>query len=93
MNDIEEILKERQSIYGSFGTHSVLSQGMKDVARTSEGWHNLPPYQKEALELIFHKIARICNGVDAGYYLDNFVDIAGYATLVVDHLKETVGDT
>jgi hypothetical protein len=93
MNDnIKETLKERGSNYGSFDTHSILSQGMKDVARTSEGWHKLPPYQKEAIELIFHKIARICNGVDGGYYVDNFTDIVGYGTLVLNHLSNLDGD-
>lgn len=40
----------------------------------------------EALEMIAHKIARICNG-DPNY-ADNWVDIAGYATLVANRLEK-----
>lgn len=45
-----------------------------------------PPYMKEAIKLILHKIARIANGDP--YYDDSWKDIAGYATLVVEILHE-----
>jgi len=41
--------------------------------------------QREALEMIAHKIARIING-DPNY-ADSWVDIAGYAKLVSDRLE------
>jgi hypothetical protein len=44
-------------------------------------------YQREALEMIAHKIARIING-DPNY-ADSWVDIAGYAKLVADRLGGT----
>ena len=48
----------------------------------------IPVYQKEALEMIASKIARALSG-DSNH-LDNWVDIAGYAQLVVQKLeKET----
>lgn len=50
------------------------------------GWHELSCDQKEALETIATKIARILNGDPD--YIDNWVDIAGYAMLVVERLKE-----
>ena len=46
---------------------------------------DLDPDQREALEMIAHKIARIVNG-DPNY-ADSWVDIAGYATLVADRLQ------
>jgi hypothetical protein len=41
--------------------------------------------QSEALEMIAHKIARILNG-DPNY-VDSWLDIAGYATLVAERLN------
>jgi hypothetical protein len=46
----------------------------------------LMPDQREALEMIAHKIARIVNG-DPNY-ADSWLDIAGYAQLVADRLNE-----
>ena len=41
--------------------------------------------QAEAIDMIFSKLARILNG-DPNY-ADNWIDIAGYATLVADRLE------
>jgi hypothetical protein len=41
--------------------------------------------QREALDMIAHKIGRILNG-DPNY-ADSWVDIAGYAKLVADRLE------
>ena len=40
----------------------------------------------EAMEMILHKIARIFNGDEI--YIDNWADIAGYATLAVQYLEK-----
>jgi hypothetical protein len=50
----------------------------------TEQWQDLAPDQREALEMIQHKVARILNG-DPSYH-DSWHDIAGYATLVADRL-------
>jgi hypothetical protein len=42
--------------------------------------------QKEALEMVAHKLGRIVNG-DPNY-LDSWVDIIGYTQLVLDRLKK-----
>ena len=44
------------------------------------------PDQREALEMIQHKVARILNGDPT--YTDNWIDIAGYATLVANRLEK-----
>lgn len=49
----------------------------------------LLPIHKEALDMIVHKIGRILNGNPN--YIDSFRDIAGYAELVVNYLKELDG--
>lgn len=74
----EEILSERQKTHGEFSTHAEIAQGLKDVMRSHDG--NLTPAQKESLEMILHKVARILNG--NANHKDHWDDIAGYATLV-----------
>lgn len=82
---IEKILQERGDRYGSFDTHAKISQELKNVMFCRTAWQSLEPDQKEALEMTVHKIARILNG-DPNY-IDNWDDIAGYATLVANRLR------
>jgi hypothetical protein len=85
--DIKDILKERGSRYGKFTDHARLSQKLQEdvffhlQARNQE----IEDDQTEALILICHKLARICNGDP--HYGDSWRDIAGYATLVADRLE------
>ena len=51
----------------------------------NESHANLKSYQRESLDMIVHKIARILNG-DPNH-VDSWHDIAGYATLVELELK------
>lgn len=79
-------LKERGNRYGSFEGQSALCQSLKAVMQASAGWKRLSPSQKESLEMIQHKVARILNG-DPNY-ADSWHDIAGYATLIDEQLGE-----
>lgn len=78
-NNTDKILEERQKTHGEFKTHAAISQGFKKVA-CELAQSQLDPTQAEALEMIFHKIARILNGNPS--HKDHWDDIAGYATLV-----------
>lgn len=82
--DVKDVLAEREARYGKFAHHAAIAQGLKAVMMASDGWGRLNASQREALEMIQHKIARILNGDPA--YGDNWVDVSGYATLVVDEL-------
>lgn len=84
---VERILNERGSNYGSFLGLSQVTQRLKAVAHNFAGQNNktFDPDQAEALDMIFTKIGRILNG-DPNH-IDSWIDIAGYATLVVDRLK------
>jgi len=84
MNDIRDTLEERGTRYGAFCDHAEISQELKDVMHDTLNWESLRPDQKEALEMIQHKIARILNGDPD--YIDSWTDIAGYSTLVADRL-------
>lgn len=87
MTDIVETLTERGTRYGKFVNHADAAQQLKDVIRghMGEKWHRLAPDQKESLEMIAHKIARIINGDPD--YADSWIDIGGYAKLVADRLE------
>jgi len=71
-----EMLAERQKQHGSFSAHSDFAQRLKRVVREAES--KLSDPQREALDMILHKIARICAG-DPNH-VDHWTDIAGYAT-------------
>jgi len=83
---INETLTERGNRYGSFLDNATLTQALTETMRLTNKWGALEADQKEALEMIAHKISRILNG-DPNY-ADSWHDIAGYATLVENRLNE-----
>lgn len=82
--NIESTLAERETRYGSFNGHAKITQGIKGVMGASPKWATLTDAQKEALEMVAHKIGRILNG-DPNYH-DSWHDIIGYTKLVADDL-------
>lgn len=96
---LDNVLEERGSRYGKFDGHSMISQTLKlvmqggakafnaqgDIVDVKTNWQTLVPSQKEALEMIAHKIGRILNGDPT--YDDSWVDIGGYSQLIVDELR------
>ena len=86
-DNIIKTLDERGTRYGKFKGHAEISQAIKSVMFNSRQDLELAADQREALEMIAHKIARIING-DPNY-ADSWVDIAGYAKLVADRLGGT----
>lgn len=62
MPDLTETLAERGARYGKFEDHAVIAQGLKDQMWATEGWSRLAPDQRQALEVIQDKVARILNG-------------------------------
>lgn len=81
---LDNTLDERGKRYGVFSNHATITQDLKSSAQAHDGWNRLSDSQKEALEMIFHKVGRIING-DPNY-ADSWVDIAGYAVLVAKEL-------
>ena len=88
--NVHEMLEGRATRYGTFEGHARISQDLKAVMHERSGWDRLKPDQREALEMIQHKIARILNGDPT--YADNWIDIAGYATLVANRLEKGEND-
>lgn len=97
---LRDILEERGERYGNFQEHAEFVQGLMAImsgqadwittleacARRRIKWLGLSDDQRQALTVIVDKIARTLNGDPT--YADNWVDIAGYATLVADRLQK-----
>jgi Domain of unknown function (DUF6378) len=84
---VEKTLQERGARYGKFTDHSEITQTLKNAITMHLVRRNkfLALDQQEALDMICHKIGRIVNGDPD--YIDNWVDIAGYAELVAHRLN------
>lgn len=84
MTDIKATLAARGSNYGAYKHDAAICMELVDVMQAQSSWNKLPPYMKHALTLFAVKIARILGGRPE--YVDNWHDIAGYATLVEQEL-------
>lgn len=84
--DINSTLGERARTHGHFKSHAQICQCLTGFARSSHGWHSLNDVQRESLEMVFHKIARILNGNPNVH--DHWHDIAGYATLAAKEIED-----
>lgn len=80
MTDIKDVLNEREKTHGDFNRVATASQGVKAWLTQGPRYAELTQAQKEALDMIASKLARIvCGNPDEP---DHWRDIAGYATLV-----------
>ena len=82
--DIDAITDERGRQYGDFTHQGVIAQDLKEYMREQDGWRRLKSHQKEALDMIAHKISRILNGDPQ--HRDSWVDIAGYAQITAERI-------
>lgn len=89
MTSIDAILAEREKTHGKFEDHATYTQNLKYILAASEKYFFLTSEQKEALEMICHKIGRILAGNPNEP--DHWTDIAGYATLIVNAIKREKG--
>lgn len=87
MKDLDSILDERSKTHGNFFDNSAYCQYLKEVFSNYDIVRgNFEAYQLEAIDMIFHKIARILSGNPDE--IDHWQDIAGYALLVVKELQK-----
>lgn len=91
---IDDTLAERGSRYGDFEGHALITQTLKNTMVLTPKWHTLALDQREALDMVMHKVGRILNG-DPNY-IDSWTDIIGYTRLVEKRLiaeqAEPTGD-
>lgn len=87
---LDGILDTRASDYGTFGDNARLAQALKRAMAEHAEDHGrtFTDDQWEALEMIATKVSRIVNGNADD--IDQWHDIAGYATLIADRLQGVV---
>jgi len=73
----------KQKTHGNYRDTANISQALKGVMSVGKNWAALKDTQREALELIAMKIARILSGDHN--YRDHWDDIEGYAELGGDN--------
>ena len=87
--NIDTILSTRETTHGSYVEQSTASQTLKRLCEQARNWDQMPCYMRESVHLIQQKIARIICGDP--FERDHWVDIMGYAALVLrelDRLQE-----
>lgn len=82
---VETTLKERSKTHGDFTENAELSQDLKAIAAMGSKWQSMNAVQREAVEVILAKVARIVTGNPN--HKDNWHDIGGYAKLAEDRIK------
>lgn len=80
----DHLLQERGKTHGDFTDHATVTYAIKDAIASLGNIDKLSVVQREALDMIAHKIGRIMAG-DASHN-DHWDDIAGYARLVSQRL-------
>lgn len=81
---VQQTLNERQATHGDFEDVARAAQMLKTVIQNQPGWKNLNAMQRESMDMIACKMARILAGNPN--FKDHYVDIQGYAKLIEDRL-------
>lgn len=87
--NIYNILSTRETTHGSYVEQSTASQTLKRLCEQGRNWDQMPCYMRESIHMIQQKVARIICGDP--FERDHWVDIMGYAALVLrelDRLQE-----
>ncbi len=84
---IQATLDQREKQHGSFETHAEIESYL--ARAPSVNYNNMTDVQKIGLQMILHKVSRILN--NGHNHIDSWHDIAGYATLVEQHMQAKVG--
>jgi len=94
MGETKELLNERKKTHGDFHKASVFVQNIKAEARMTPNWHRMSDSEKEAIDMIIHKLGRWLYGIS---FEDHPKDICGYAKLAEEKIlqenKDGSGDT
>jgi hypothetical protein len=79
---VNEILQEREKTHGSYKDNAALGMALIKLLIEDKNWNNITPEAQLALLYIQGKISRVLSSSDSN--TDNWVDIAGYATLRIN---------
>lgn len=95
MEQVKKLIAERAKTHGEFWKTAECAQYLVGATHyqpdgPSSGWGALSLVQREALDNIQRKIARILTGDPD--HRDAWIDIQGYCQLVLDRLPKNVSD-
>jgi hypothetical protein len=86
VDEVSYILEDREKRYANFAHNAHIVQALRRILHDQVTWKALPFDSQLAIEMILLKIVRIVNG-GMPDYIDNWLDIAGYATLVKNRIE------
>lgn len=86
-SEIDKVLMERGENYGDFVFVAYKSQQIQLLLRTNDKDKKYSTTQREALQMIASKLARIVIGNPR--HRDSWLDIAGYAQLAADSITKS----
>ena len=75
-------IPNRDHQHGGMEAVGQMAQNLKGAMRAGDNWPRLTPGEREALDMIVHKIARILSGADPHDH-QHWEDVAGYAQAVM----------
>ena len=81
-------LSDRERTHGLFKDTATTSQSIRTEFHASKNWEKLSDVQREALEMLAVKLARVLNG--NFNHKDHWDDIAGYAQLASESIKNSL---
>lgn len=79
----QDVLNQRGGTHGDFEVGAQVAQRLKGIMHSSPRWQTMSLVQREALENVTGKLARILTGDPD--FLDHYRDIIGYTQLAMDH--------
>lgn len=85
MSEINQILKERETTHGDFEMKAMFIQEIMESISGLYAWEDMNADQREAIHMILVKLSRILYG--NANHADHWDDIAGYAQLIANRLK------
>lgn len=77
------VLQERSATHGDFEHWAKVSQRLKFALAEGASWNTMGAVQREALEAVMGKLARIVTG-DPNF-IDHYRDIIGYTQRAMDY--------
>jgi hypothetical protein len=83
---VQSTLAEREKTHGNFTDNAKVMQGLKDVCHMSPNWIRMSYVQREAIDMICHKLGRILSGDPS--HPDHWLDIQGYARCAWERLPK-----
>jgi hypothetical protein len=93
--NVNELLNKRSATHGDYKDVAEFSQNMKVLFSTGKNWEKLNNNQKEAIEMMCSKFARIMSGDQN--FPDHWDDLSGYAMLAsaysgvsLPHVEDTI---